>query len=78
MATTIRRPAVPGGPPADPGTANPHDRDESAGPVEENAQHRDNRKPIAQAHRDVEGGIEDTERIGIPSDVPKAADNAGG
>ena len=55
----------------------PHDRDEKAQPPVENAQHRENRKPIDQARRDVEAGIQDTERIGTPNDVPSSDDNRG-
>ena len=55
----------------------PHDRDEKAQPPVENAQHRENRKPIDQARRDVESGIQDTERIGTPNDVPSSGDNRG-
>lgn len=53
----------------------PHDRDEKAEAPVENAQHRENRKPIDQAHRDVEAGIQDTERIGTPNDVPSSRRN---
>ncbi len=55
----------------------PHDRDESAAPPVENAQHRTNRAPIRQAHEDVESGVQDTERIGTPSDVPSSGQNGG-
>jgi hypothetical protein len=55
----------------------PHDRDESSTPPKEDAQHRHNREPIAQAHRDVEAGVKDTERIGTPNDVPSSRKNAG-
>jgi hypothetical protein len=55
----------------------PHDRDESSAPVEEDGQHDHNRKPIAQAHHDVESGVKDTERIGTPNDVPSSGDNRG-
>jgi len=53
----------------------PHDRDESARPAAENPQHDHNRKSIRQAHADVESGIEDTERIGTPNDVPGSKEN---
>ena len=53
------------------------DRDEKAEAPVENAQHRENRKPIDQAHRDVEAGIQDTERIGTPNDVPSSRRNGG-
>ena len=53
----------------------PHDRDESASPPVENAQHRANRAPIRQAHDDVESGVQDTERIGTPGDVPSSRQN---
>ena len=57
-------------PVADAAAKLPHDRDESPQPPHEDAQHRKNREPIAQARRDVESGIVDTERIGTPNDVP--------
>ena len=57
-------------PVADAAAELPHDRDESPQPPHEDAQHRKNREPIAQARRDVESGIVDTERIGTPNDVP--------
>jgi hypothetical protein len=64
--------------PADsPGAAPlPHERDEQSVPVEEDAQHDHNRQPIAQAHDDVESGQVDTERRGVPNDVPSSRDNA--
>ena len=55
----------------------PHDRDEKPEIPVENAQHGENRKSIDQAHDDVESGIQDTERIGIPSDVPSSGKNEG-
>ena len=55
----------------------PHDRDETPQAPVENAQHRENRKPIDQARRDVEAGIQDTERIGTPNDLPSSGDNRG-
>ena len=51
----------------------PHDRDEAAEHVHEDGLHAKNREPIAQARRDVESGILDTERIGTPSDLPTEA-----
>ena len=56
----------------------PHDRDERSGPVKEDGQHRHNREPIEQARRDVESGIQDTERIGTPNDVPASGHDDGG
>ena len=54
----------------------PHDRDEKRTiPPIENAQHVENREPIDQAHDDVESGIQDTERIGVPSNVPSSGQN---
>ena len=53
----------------------PHDRDEKPQATPENAQHDHNRRPIRQAHRDVESGIQDTERIGTPNDVPGSNEN---
>jgi hypothetical protein len=68
----------PQGADATPGDAPlPHERDERSVPPKEDAQHRHNRQPIAQAHRDVEAGLQDTERIGTPTDVPSSADNRG-
>lgn len=54
----------------DPGTAMPHDRDESAKPEADTPQRDENRTIIRQAHEDVERGLVDTERIGTPNDVP--------
>lgn len=57
----------------------PSERDEKAGesPGSEagNPQRDHNRKPIEQAHRDVESGVQDTERIGTPNDVPSSREN---
>jgi|GEM_PF-4865401 len=53
----------------------PHDRDEKPQAAAENPQHDHNRKPMRQAHRDVESGIRDTERIGAPNDVPGSIEN---
>ena len=64
--------------PADQGKPLPHDRDEHPQAPVENAQHHENRKPIDRAHRDVESGIQDTERIGTPTDVPSSGQNDGG
>jgi hypothetical protein len=55
----------------------PHDRDEKSAPPVEDGQHQHNRLPIAQAQRDVEAGLRDTERIGVPNDVPSSRKNAG-
>jgi hypothetical protein len=57
----------------------PHDRDEKAGEDRGSAagdlQHDHNRKTIEQAHEDTESDVRDTERIGIPNDVPSSTDN---
>ena len=55
----------------------PHDRDERAVSPVEDDQQRKNRAPIEQARKDVEAGLQDTERIGIPNDVPPSGRNAG-
>ncbi len=57
-------------PPHDPGTDLPHHRDESAAPEREDGHHAANRRIVRQAKDDVEAGIQDTERIGQPNDVP--------
>lgn len=66
-----RRQPADGPTPSDDGAALPADRDarpdDAASP---DPQHHANRAPIRQAHRDVESGIKDTERIGTPNDVP--------
>jgi hypothetical protein len=56
----------------------PHDRDESSQPPKEDGQHRRNRAAIEQARRDTESGLEDTERIGTPNDVPAGTRTNGG
>lgn len=65
--------------PTDRGAQLPHDRDEKAGnkPGTEsgNAQHDQNRESMKRALQDTESNIEDTERRGIPSNVPSASDN---
>ena len=53
----------------------PHDRDEKPVEPKDDAQHRANRAPVEQARRDVESGVQDTERIGVPSDVPASDEN---
>lgn len=61
----------------------PHDRDERAGSKpgtepgaeSDNAQHDQNRKSMERALADTESKIVDTERRGIPSDVPSSSDN---
>ncbi len=62
---------------SDDGTALPADRDEHPHAPKEDGQHRANRDVIGQARRDVESGIQDTERIGTPSDVPPSDRNGG-
>jgi hypothetical protein len=52
-----------------PGSALPHERDESAHPVEAKVDPK-RRQRIARAESDVERGLKDTERRGVPSDVP--------
>jgi hypothetical protein len=47
----------------------PHERDESAHPAETNVDPK-RRRRIADAEGDVERGLKDTERRGVPSDVP--------
>ena len=68
--------AEPGPEPAAGAGPLPYERDEQAVAPKQDGQHRHNRKPIAQAHQDVESGIKDTERIGTPNDVPSSADQA--
>ncbi len=53
----------------------PNDRDERPSAPTENDQHRQNRELIEQGRKDLESGIEDTDRIGIPSVVPTSKDN---
>jgi len=65
----------------DPGTAPnrrneklPHERDESARPADDrmNESSPPSDRQIAQAQRDVADGQVDTDRRGVPSDVPGA------
>ena len=77
MNNDTRTPATPDAQPSQRDRPLPHDRDEKPQPLVENAQHRENRKPIDQARKDVEAGIQDTERIGTPNDVPSSGDNRG-
>ena len=57
----------------------PHERDESAEAtgdrLEENPVPSD--RQISDAHKDIEAGRVDTDRRGIPSDVPTAKTNSG-
>jgi hypothetical protein len=69
------RAGPPMGQPSDLDAPLPHDRDERSVPADENAQHRQNRETIEQAHDDVESGVQDTERIGTPNDVPSSRRN---
>jgi hypothetical protein len=52
-----------------PDPALPHERDESAHPVESKVDPK-RRQRIAQAESDAERGLKDTEGRGVPSDVP--------
>lgn len=52
------------------GAAIPSDRDERPSAPTENDQHRQNRGVTEQGRRDVEAGIQDTERIGVPTALP--------
>jgi hypothetical protein len=52
-----------------PDRALPHERDESAHPTETKVDPK-RRQRIGQAKQDVERGLKDTERRGVPSDVP--------
>jgi hypothetical protein len=52
-----------------PDPALPHERDESAHPVESQVNPK-RRQRIAQAESDVERGLKDTEGRGVASDVP--------
>ena len=54
----------------------PHERDQQAPEGAAHTPHAENRKTMDRAHRDTESNITDTERIGTPSDVPSADDNA--
>lgn len=53
----------------------PSDRDEKPTAPTENGQHRNNREVIEQGRSDVESGIQDTERYGIPTNVPTSGDD---
>jgi hypothetical protein len=48
----------------------PHERDESANAREAQSPRSPRRRRIAQGERDVAAGLRDTERRGIPSDLP--------
>lgn len=55
----------------------PHERDESARPA---GSRRDERvlpagREIEQAHTDIENGLTDTDRRGVPDDTPSSRDN---
>lgn len=63
------------GTPTDDSTKLPHDRDETAKPGSGGPQHDANRAVGEQARSDVESPTQDTERIGIPSDVPSSKEN---
>ena len=53
----------------------PHERDETARDSERPAAGAPNRREIGQAHEDVERGLADTDRRGVPDDIPDSADN---
>jgi hypothetical protein len=67
----VTKPAPEGGPKSNerPDPALPHERDESAHPVQTSVDPK-RRQRIARAEDDVERGLKDTERRGVPSDVP--------
>lgn len=50
----------------------PHDRDETTGSASTASAtvHQESRDAVKQAVEDIERGLKDTERRGIPSDVP--------
>ncbi|KIO49983.1 hypothetical protein [Nitrosospira sp. NpAV] len=50
----------------------PHDRDETTGSssTASATMHQESRDTVKQAVADIERGVRDTERRGIPSDVP--------
>lgn len=77
--TTEPAAAPPAAAPSDRDAHLPSDRDEKAGDEAGtqagNPQHDHNRKAILQAHEDVESGVQDTERIGTPNDVPSSTAN---
>ena len=57
----------------------PHERDESAA---DTGNRLDEARPptareIKQAHDDIERGLEDTDRRGVPDDVPGSRENRG-
>ncbi len=60
--------------PTNTGAGLPHERDEKSGSDDATGSGDHPRAPIKQAHDDVESGIQDTERIGTPNDVPSSAD----
>ncbi len=62
--------------PSDTNAHLPHERDEKSGSGDATAEADHRRDSMGQAHADVEAGIQDTERRGIPSDVPSSKDNA--
>lgn len=53
----------------------PHDRDETtgSGSTASATVNQESRDTIKQAAEDIESGLKDTERRGIPSDVPPGA-----
>lgn len=57
----------------------PHERDESA--ADTGNRLGEARPPtareITQAHHDIESGLEDTDRRGVPNDVPGSRENRG-
>lgn len=54
----------------------PHDRDETTGSASTASAtvHQESRDTVKQAVEDIERGLKDTERRGIPSDVPSGID----
>jgi hypothetical protein len=54
----------------------PHDRDETTGSASTGSAttSQESRDTIKQAVEDIEHGLKDTERRGIPSDVPPGSD----
>jgi hypothetical protein len=58
----------------------PHERDESASETGNRLDEAQppNAREIQQAHDDVEQGMQDTDRRGVPDDVPSSRDNRGG
>ena len=55
----------------------PHERDESARPTDSRLDEKPipSDRQISQAHRDVEQGQVDTDRRGVPDDVPGSESN---